>query len=111
MRLSSKLFAVAISALLMALGTTAVSSADLTRRISVPDYCSQCDVNCVQHDAATIRIRSDGGRERQPKQDPNGNARDPGDDDGQCGLWRLPWLNEQQQVGRTVPIRFSGSAA
>jgi hypothetical protein len=111
MRLSSKLFAAAVSVLLMALGTTAACSADLTQRISVADYCSQCDVNCVQHDGTTIRIRSEGGREHQPKHDPNGTARDGAGDGGPCDLWRLPWLNEQQHIERTVPIRFSGSAS
>jgi hypothetical protein len=107
MRPSRKPFAAAVAAALMALGTTAACADDSTESTGVSDYCSQLDVNCVLDDGRTIRVCSRAVIEHDPKHERNGEVRVRSDYGGPCGVWRLPWRDEQEQVGRTVPIRFS----
>jgi hypothetical protein len=107
MRSSSNPFALGVVAALMALGTTVACAANSTEYTSVSDYCSQLDVNCVLDDGRAVRVCSRAVTEHDPKHDRNGEARIRSDYGGPCGVWRLPWRDEQQQVGRTVPIRFS----
>src|ERR1700687_1665516 len=111
MRSTSKLFAVAVSAALMSLWTTAACSSNFTERTIEPDDCSHCDANCVLDDGRTVLIFTKAVSEPDPKHERPGESRDRGDDGGQCGVFRLPWMKEQQPVRGTVPIRFSGNAA
>ena len=56
MKLSIKPFAIGAAAALIALGTTAARPADSTERTTMPDYCSQRDVNCVLDDGRPVRV-------------------------------------------------------
>ena len=107
MRSSRKPFAAALAAALTALGTTAAFAYNSTEYTSVADYCSQLDVNCVLDDGRAIRVCSRAVTEDDTKHERNGEGRVRSDYGGPCGVWRLPWREEQEQVGRTVPIRFS----
>jgi hypothetical protein len=107
MRSSRMPYAAAIAAALMALGTTAACADNSADYTGASDYCSQLDVNCVLDDGGAIRVCSRAVTEHDSRHDGNVERRVRSDYGGPCGVWRLPWRDEQEQGGRTVPIRFS----
>ena len=106
MRSSSKAFAVAVAAALMALGTTHAFAATAADQ----DYCSQLEVNCLLDDGRAVRVCSRAVRQHVPKYERTAEGTVRSDYGGPCGLWRLPWREQQQEAARPVPISFSESA-
>jgi hypothetical protein len=104
MRSSSKAFAVVVAAALMVLGTIDAFAANPAEQ----DYCSQLEVNCMLDDGGAVRVCTRAVRGYAPKYERTAESSVRGDY-GPCGLWRLPWREQQQEVARPVPIGFSGS--
>ena len=101
---SSKVFAVAVAAALMALGITDAFAANPSDQ----DYCSQLEVNCLLDDGRAVRVCSRAVRLPRYERTAEGTVRS--DYGGPCGLWRLPWREQQQEAARPVPISFPESA-
>jgi hypothetical protein len=89
----------------MALGTIDAFAADPEQ-----DYCTQLEVNCMLDDGRAVRVCSRAVRgDAAPKYERTAEATVRSDYGGPCGLWRLPWREQPQEVARPVPIGFSES--